>query len=73
MTDYSQQIADLQAAAHICEQHQMQPELKYPRWPNAWAACEKVWRNWLDLQTMKESDLEDRNFVNWEAKNLKGF
>jgi hypothetical protein len=71
MPDYSQQIADLQAAAGICEQHQIQPALKYPRWPNAWAACEVVWGKWLDLQTMKESDVDDRDFVNWEARNLK--
>lgn len=76
MTDYSQQIADLQTAAQICIEHRLTepvngtPRPDYPAWPNAWKACEVVWRNHLELETMKDSDVDDRNFVNLEAQRL---
>ena len=78
MTDYSQQIADLQAAADICQHHVItqavngiQPE--YPRWTTAWAACEVVWRNYLDMKTMEGSgDEDDRRTVIREAARLRG-
>lgn len=74
--DYSQQIDDLKAAADICQKHVITTSIngvtsEYPRWPQAWAACEVVWRNWLDMQTMKESDVDDRGFVNFEASKLR--
>lgn len=77
MADYSTQIADLKASAEICQQHVItspvngiQPE--YPRWPEAWAACEVVWRNYLELKTMDGSGDEDRMTVIREARRLKG-
>lgn len=77
MADYSQQVDQLNEAANICWLHVIttpvngiQPE--YPRWPEAWAACEIVWRNYLDMRTMDESDDEkDRRTVILEAKRLK--
>jgi hypothetical protein len=76
MADYSQQIADLANAALICERHAItkpvngiQPE--YPRWPNAWVACEKVWRWYLETQTMTPEDEEDRQAVMREAYKLR--
>lgn len=76
MADYAVQIEDLKAAAAICEQHTMpNPEgvhLTYPRWPNAWAACEIVWRNYLDMQTMLGDNAEDdRQTVIDEARTLR--
>jgi hypothetical protein len=76
MADYSQQIADLNAAAEICRQHAIttpvngvQPE--YPRWSEAWKACEVVHQKWLDLQTMSGPDDEaDRNTVITEAERF---
>lgn len=77
MADYSQQVADLQAAATICERHKItqgvngiQPD--YPRWPEAWAACEIVWRNYLDMETMNhEGDEADRPAILIEAGKLR--
>jgi hypothetical protein len=76
MADYSQQIADLQAAADICQQHVLGPvkgkQVEYPRWPNAWAACEIVWRNYLEMKTMDGDNSErDRDIVIDEARRLK--
>jgi hypothetical protein len=77
MADYSQQIADLQAAAQICIEHRLTepvngtPRPPYPAWSNAWKACELVWRKHLELETMKESDVDDRDFVTWEADRLR--
>jgi hypothetical protein len=77
MADYSDQIADLQSAAKICIEHRLTnpingtPRPEYPAWSNAWKACEKVWRSHLELETMKDEDVDDRNFVNWEAERLK--
>jgi hypothetical protein len=75
MADYSQQINDLQAAAAICERHVITTPVNgiqpaYPRWPEVWKACEVVWRNYLDLQTMRVSDVDDRNVVILEARRL---
>lgn len=78
MADYSQQMADLANAALICEQHAItksvngiQPE--YPRWPNAWvhAGCEKVWRQFLESQTIKPDDKDDYQTVAREAARLR--
>jgi hypothetical protein len=80
MADYSAQIEALQAAAEVCQRHSIktgvngvQPD--YPRWPNAWAACERVWRAWLEVQTMARdgSDEEDRDTVIREANRLRGW
>jgi hypothetical protein len=73
--DYSQRIADLKEAAAICEKHQIDKLAgqTYPRWPEAWKACEIVWRNYLDMQTIKsDQDLDDRATVNEEARKLGG-
>jgi hypothetical protein len=71
--DYSQRIADLKEAATICEAHQIQPAREYPRWPEAWKACEIVWRNYLDMQTIRnDKDFDDRATVNEEARKLGG-
>jgi hypothetical protein len=76
MADYYQQMADLANAALICERHAItkavngiQPE--YPRWPNAWEACEKVWHWYLETQTMTPDDEEDRQAVMREAYKLR--
>ena len=77
MADYAQQINDLNEAAEICQIHiiktpvnGIQPD--YPRWPEAWAACEVVWRNYLDMQTMAgDSDERDRETVLSEARRLR--
>lgn len=77
MADYSEQIADLQQAAQICIEHRLTnaingtPRPEYPAWANAWKACEIVWIKHLELETMKDSDLDDRNFVRWEAQRLR--
>lgn len=74
---YMQQIDDLKAAAAICNEHRIvtpingiQPE--YPRWSAAWEACEVVWRNYLDMQTMAMdgSDDADRAAVIVESRRL---
>jgi hypothetical protein len=76
MADYSQQIVDLVAAADICMSHTITSEVngvypQYPRWPKAWEACEIVWRNYLDVQTMAgPTDEADRNTVILEARKL---
>jgi hypothetical protein len=77
VADYSQQIEDLQGAADICMQHtlgavnKVQPQ--YPRWPNAWAACETVWREYLEMRTMAAdgSDNEDRETIIREAHKFR--
>lgn len=78
MADYSQQIADLQAAADICQRHVITTPVngvnsEYPRWPNAWSACEIVWRNYLEMQTVATdgSDDADRQTVIQEARILR--
>jgi hypothetical protein len=77
---YSQQVQDLQAAADICHRHVMTNQVNgidlsnnYPRWPEAWSACEVVWRNYLDSQTMSgPNDEADRQTVIDEARRLRG-
>lgn len=79
MADYSQAIDDLKAADEICLRHiittpvnGIQPE--YPRWPNAFAECERVHQWWLETETMKGSgDEDDRQAVLNEARRLRGF
>lgn len=77
MADYSQQIDDLKVAAEICERHTITTlvngvQSTYPRWPEAWKACEVVWRNYLDLQTMMDGGSEaDRKTVIEEASKLR--
>ena len=78
MADYSQQLDALQAAAEVCERHTIKASVNgvqpdYPRWPAAWAACERVWRAWLEVQTMARdgSDDEDRRMVLDEARRLR--
>lgn len=76
MADYSQQIADLQAAADICLQHVIKSPVNgvqpdYPRWSNAWAACEVVWRNYLESRTIDENDEADWRAVITEARRLR--
>lgn len=76
MADYSQQIDDLQASAAICERHTITTPVNgiqpaYPRWPEAWKACEVVWRNYLELRTMRDSDVDDREQVVQEAMRLR--
>jgi hypothetical protein len=77
VADYAQQIDDLKAAAAICERHVItspvngiQPD--YPRWPEAWKACEKVWRVYLDMSTVEGEAAEaDRHTVIMEAGRLR--
>jgi hypothetical protein len=76
MSDYAQAMADLANAALICERHAIikpvngiQPE--YPRWPNAWAECEKVWRWYLETQTITPDDKDDYQAVMREAYKLR--
>lgn len=76
MADYSQQMADLQAAADICQQHVIKTPVngvqsEYPRWPEAWAACEKVWRNYLDMKTLEAIDEDDRRVIIDESNRLR--
>ena len=78
MANYSQAIDDLKAAAEICQRHVITTSVngvnsEYPRWPQAWAACEVVWRNYLDMKTMAEdgSDNDDRRTVIQEARRLR--
>lgn len=78
MSDYSLQIEDLKAAAEVCERHVITEQVNgvqssYPRWPEAWEACETVWRNYLDMKTMAPdgSDDADRALVILEAGRLK--
>jgi hypothetical protein len=81
MADYSQQIADLNTAATICAkpEHQITEPVNghnstYPRWPEAWKACEVVWRNYLDMKTMDGDGAEsDRQTVLIEAGRLSRF
>jgi len=77
LADYSAQITDLLAAAEICQRHTITTAVngiypEYPRWPAAWAACEIVWRNYLDAQTMAGVDDEaERETVIGEARKLR--
>jgi len=77
VADYSQQIADLLAAAEICQRHTITSPVngiypEYPRWPEAWKACEVVWQKFLDLQTMSGVDDEtERETVITEARKLR--
>jgi hypothetical protein len=76
---YQQQIDELNQAAGICRVHELTNEVNgiktnYPRWPEAWAACEKVWRNFLEVQNANianESDLDDHEFVEHTAAKLR--
>ena len=77
MADYSVQIEELKAAAERCQRHVIkepvngiQPE--YPRWPNAFAGCERIHQWWLETETMKNSgDEDDRQAVMREAYKLR--
>jgi hypothetical protein len=77
MADYSQQIANLQAAAEICQKHTIMSPVngvssEYPRWPTAWKACELVWRDYLEIKTMAgPNDEADREAVISEARKLR--
>ena len=77
MADYSIQLQDLQTAADICRQHTITTSVngvnsEYPRWPEAWEACEVVWRNYLDAKTMDGvNDEDDRATVIREARRLR--
>jgi hypothetical protein len=78
MADYSADIQNLNVAAEICKTHEITTQVNgvvttYPRWPTAWAACEVVWRNYLDMKTMEGSgDEDDRRTVMIEAARLRG-
>lgn len=77
MADLSQQIADLLAAADICQRHTITTPVngiypEYPRWSEAWKACEVVWQKYLDMQTMAGVDDEaERETVIGEARKLR--
>ena len=77
MADYSQQIDDLKAAEEICQRHIITTPVNgvqpaYPRWSNAWTACETVHRDWLEMNTMNGADDEDdRQAVMREAQRLR--
>ena len=77
MADYSQQIDDLKAAEEICQRHVITAPVNgvqssYPRWPNAFAGCEKIHQWWLETETMKNSgDEDDRQAVMREAYRLR--
>jgi hypothetical protein len=77
LADYSVQIADLLAAAEICQRHTITSPVngiypEYPRWPEAFKACEVVWRNYLDAQTMAGVDDDaERETVLKEARKLR--
>jgi hypothetical protein len=76
---YQQQIDQLNQAAGICYKNALTNEVNgikttYPRWSEAWAACEKVWRNYLEVQNANisnESDLDDHEFVERVARMLR--
>lgn len=73
MADYQADIDALKDVAAICEQHVIKDDRNlYPRWPNAWAACEVVWCNYLEMQTMAgPNDEADRKRVILEAGRLR--
>jgi hypothetical protein len=77
MADYSQQIDDLKAAEEICQRHVITATVNgmqssYPRWPNAFAGCEKIHRWWLETETMKNAgDEDDYQAVAREARRLR--
>lgn len=74
---YQQQIEHLNEAAKICSHHTIKKQVNgvkapYPRWPEAWKACETVWRNYLEVQTMSgATDEKDRQKVITESKTLR--
>jgi hypothetical protein len=76
MADYSQQIDELKAANEVCKRHVIttpingiQPE--YPRWPTAFAECERVHRWWLEMETLKDdSAQDDLNTVLHESQRI---
>lgn len=76
MADYAIQTEQLTEAAEICDRHKIVSTngvtTNYPRWPNAWAACEIVWRNYLEMKTMDQpNDESDREIVIDEANRLR--
>ena len=77
MADYSAQIDDLKAAEEICQRHVITMPVNgvqssYPRWSNAWTACETVHRNWLEMNTMNDAvDEDDRQAVMRESYKLR--
>jgi hypothetical protein len=74
--DYAQQIDDLKAADDICLRHVITTPVNgvhssYPRWPSAFAECERVHRWFLEVETMKnDGDQADRDAVLLEASRL---
>ena len=76
MADYYQQVEQLQNADAICMRHVIttpvngiQPE--YPRWPAAFAECEKVHRWFLETKTIRGvDDLDDRSTIMKIVRNL---
>jgi hypothetical protein len=78
LMDYSQQMADLANAALICArpEHQIMTPVNgvystYPRWPEAWKACEVVWRWYLESKTITPDDKDDYQAVAREARRLR--
>jgi len=77
MADYSQAIDELRAAEEICQRHVITTSVNgvqssYPRWANAWTACETVHRAWLEMNTMNDAgDEDDRQTVMREAYKLR--
>ena len=75
--DMEQRIAELNRAAAICEEHVISAPVNgvyssYPRWPEAWRACEVVWRAYLDARVIRsQQDLDDRRTVIDEARRLR--
>lgn len=75
MADYAIQIEQLLKAATICRNHTIVTRVNnvkapYPRWPEAFKACEVVWRSYLDYQTMATSSEAERQTVIDEANRL---
>ena len=77
MADYSQHLDDLRAAEEVCQRHVITTTVNgvsssYPRWPNAFAGCERVHQWFLETETMKNSgDEDDRQAVMREAYKLR--
>jgi hypothetical protein len=75
MADYFQHLDELRAAEEICQRHVITTngvQSSYPRWPNAFAGCEKIHQWWLETETMKNSgDEDDRQAVMREAYKLR--
>jgi hypothetical protein len=78
--DHSDQVEEFRAAVTICSKPEYQittpvngikPE--YPRWPEAFKACEEIWRAHLEWENKGgEHAEEDRETVVHEARKLRG-